>query len=75
MTVQTAKKHLEAWLEADLAVSTSQSYAIGGLNLTRADAEKIRKNIEYWENRVASLESAANGKGAGRFFRVLPRDL
>lgn len=71
MSLERAKKHLEAWYEADLAVSTGQSYRIGTRYLTRANLSEIRKQITYWEREVARLE----GKGNRRVFRAVPRDL
>lgn len=71
MDLQTAKKHLQAWLDAELAVSTGQSYRIGTRQITRADLSEIRKQINYWRKEVARLE----GRGTRRVFRAVPRDL
>lgn len=70
MNLERAKKHLEAWYAADLAVSTGQSYRIGTRQLTRVDIAEIRKQIVYWEREVARLE----GRGSRRVFRAVPRD-
>lgn len=70
MNLERAKKHLEAWYAADLAVSTGQSYRIGTRSLTRANIDEIRKQIVYWEREVARLE----GKGSRKVFRAVPRD-
>lgn len=70
MNLERAKKHLEAWYKAELAVSTGQSYRIGTRQLTRVDIAEIRKQISYWEREVSRLE----GKGNRRVFRVVPRD-
>lgn len=70
-TLETAKKHLNAWLEAELAVSTGQSYRIGSRQLTRADLAEIRQQIKFWRQEVARLE----GRGARKVLRVVPRDL
>ena len=37
ITLKIAKTHLEEWLKAELAVTTSQSYTIGSRVLTRAN--------------------------------------
>ncbi|MDX8367772.1 DUF6148 family protein [Cytobacillus sp. IB215665] len=66
----TAKKHLDAWLEAELAVSTGQSYRMGPSQLTRADLGEIRKQVEYWKREVIRLQS-----GKRRARRIVPRDL
>lgn len=50
-----AQDHLTAWLQADLAVATGQSYTIGGRTLTRADAKEIRTNILFWSQTVNRL--------------------
>lgn len=72
-TLEEAKQHLKAWLEAELAVSTGQRYKIGTRELTRADLGEIRERINFWRNEVARLE---RGRGGGaRILRVVPRDL
>jgi len=72
-TLEEAKQHLKAWMDAELAVSTGQRYRIGSRELTRADLSEIAKRIQFWSNEVARLEK---GRGSGaRVLRVVPRDL
>lgn len=71
MTIERAKTHLDAWYKAELAVSTGQSYSIGSRSLTRANLSEIRKQIEYWEKRVATFSE----KKRRRAKRFVPRDL
>lgn len=73
--ITTAKNHLAAWLEAELTVTTNQSYTIGGRSLTRANLAEIRKQIEFWSNKVSELENIGKRKGRNRITRVVPRDL
>ena len=75
ITLEIAKKHLDAWLEAELEVTTHQSYTIGSRSLTKANLSEIRKQIEYWGNLVARLENLAKRKGRNRIISVVPRDL
>ena len=75
ITLETAKKHLEMWLEAESEVAINQSYTIGGKTFTRANLGEIRKQIEYWGNKVQALENVAKRKGRNRIYRVVPRDL
>lgn len=75
ITLETAKKHLEMWLEAESEVAINQSYTIGGKTFTRANLGEIRKQIEYWSNKVQALENTAKRKGRNRVYRVVPRDL
>lgn len=75
ITLQTAKKHLDMWLEAESEVAINQSYTIGGKSFTRANLGEIRKQIEYWSNKVQALENIAKRKGRNRVYRVVPRDL
>ncbi|CDX01290.1 Hypothetical protein DPCES_1403 [Desulfitobacterium hafniense] len=70
-TLETAKAHLQAWLDAELAISTGQSYRIGSRQLERANLAEVRKQIAFWSNEVAKLE----GKKSRRVMRVVPRDL
>ena len=71
--LQTAKLHLQSWLEAELAVATGQSYKIGSRSLTRADLSEIKERIKFWSNEVERLE---NGRPKGiKAYRAVPRDL
>lgn len=70
-----AKKHLDAWLTAELEVTTHQSYTIGSRSLTKANLSEIRKEIDYWQNEVARLENIEKRGGRNRVFRAIPRDL
>lgn len=75
ITLKIAKKHLNAWLEAELAVTTNQSYTIGSRSLTRADLSDIREQIVFWESKVAQLENQQKRGGRNRIIRIVPRDL
>ncbi len=72
ITIEIAENHYNAWLAADLAVSTGQSYQIGSRKLQRADLSEIRKQIKYWGNQVVKLKSGRSGM---RLMRAVPRDL
>lgn len=74
-TLDIAKKHLDAWLEAELMVTTHQSYSIGSRSLTKANLSEIRKQIQYWKCEVERLQNLINRKGRNRCIRVIPRDL
>ena len=73
--IEIARHHLNAWLEAELELTTHQSYKIGSRSLTKSDLGEIRKQIEFWQNRVAQLENAEKRGGRNRVVRVVPRDL
>jgi hypothetical protein len=75
ITLETAKKHLDMWLEAESEVAINQSYTIGGKTFTRANLSEIRNQIQYWSNKVAELENIAKKKGRSRIYRIVPRDL
>jgi ribosomal protein L29 len=71
-TLEEAKQHLAAWLEADIALATGQSYQMGEIKLTRADIATVKDRINFWRREVAALEK---GRGSGpRVYRVIPRD-
>lgn len=69
MTIEQAKQHLQAWLDADLALSTGKEYTIGSRRLTRANVGEVKDRISYWSREVARLE------GGTRVRRVIPYDL
>lgn len=75
ITLEVARKHLDAWLEAEIAVTNAQSYTIGSRVMTKADLEEIRKTIDYWNNKVAELENIQKYGGRNRAKRAVPRDL
>ena len=75
ITLETAQKHLDAWLEAELTVTTGQSYTIGSRVLTRANLTEIRNAIDYWNKKVIALENAKKAGGRNRVRRVVPRAL
>lgn len=61
VSLTTAQAHLDAWLAADLAVATGQSYQIDGRMLTRAHASEIRANITRWQRAIETLTAEAAG--------------
>ncbi len=72
-SVAFCKEQLEKYTAAEAAVLRSQSYAIGGRNLTRANLSDIRAGIEYWAAKLADAESVANGACNGvRSLRAVP---
>lgn len=73
--LKTAQKHLDMWLETESEVAINQSYTVGGKTFTRADLDSIRKQIEYWSNKVAIAKNTAKKGGRNRIYRVVPRDL
>ena len=70
-TVEECKKHLQSWLDADLALATGKSYQMGTQNLTRANAAEVKERIEYWKQK---LELAQNGGRRRKIIGVIPRD-
>ncbi len=75
ISIETAQAHLDAWIEAELAITNGQSYTIGSKTLNRASLGEIRNQIEYWNNMVAKLTNIAKRKGRNRVMRVVPQDL
>ena len=73
ITLETAKRHLDAWLEAERKVTHGQSYQIGNRMLTYADVTQIGKRIEYWSNKVEELSRKKAGRN--RMYHFVPRDL
>ncbi|GHV18320.1 hypothetical protein FACS189425_06760 [Clostridia bacterium] len=75
MTPEIARQHLDQWLTAESKIAGGQSYTIGSRTLTRASLDAVRRQIEYWANKLAELENAARGRGRNRLYRAVPRDL
>lgn len=75
ITLEIAKEKLKIWLAAEEELAINQSYTIGGKTFTRADLGEVAKRIEYWNNKVISLENSKKKGGRNRVYRVVPRDL
>ena len=72
---ETAQQHLDAWLEAEMAITTGQSYTIGSRVLTRQNLPELRTAITYWDDKVKKLENIEKNGGRNKVRRVVPRDL
>lgn len=66
ITLQQAETQLAAYLAAETAVLSSQSYTVGGRSLTRADLAEIRAGIDTWNARVVQLSNATTGRSRAR---------
>lgn len=75
ITKEQAQKHLDIWLEAEAQIATGQSYQIGSRQLTRADLASVRKQIDYWNNKVMQAEAVENKHGRNRAYHFVYRDL
>lgn len=61
ITLAQAETQLTAYLAAETAVLSGQSYELAGRRLTRADLESIQAGITTWDKRVKELSSRASG--------------
>lgn len=75
ITLEIAREKLKIWLAAEEELAINQSYTIGGKTFTRADLAEVAQRIEYWNNKVISLENSKKKGGRNRVYRVVPRDL
>lgn len=66
ITLSQAQTQLDAWIAADAAVATGQSYEIAGRKLTRANAGEITAKIDYWNAKVVQLSNSTLGRGRSR---------
>lgn len=71
ITIEEARENLTMWLDAERAISTSQSYKIGTRSLSRADLSMVASRIAFWRNEIEKLE---NGQRGLRVVRAIPRD-
>lgn len=55
ITLAQAETQLAAYLAAETAVLSGQSYEIAGRRLTRADLAAIQAGIKMWDERAAAL--------------------
>ena len=61
ITLAQAETQLAAWLECSVKVATGQTYTIGGRTLTRANAQYILEQIDYWDQKVKAVSTNASG--------------
>lgn len=73
ISLDEAQDHLEEWMTADMEITTHQSYRLRDQTLTMADLNAVRKQIEYWERKVAELLAKQQGGLRNRVYRVVPR--
>lgn len=66
LTLATAETQLAAYLAAETAVLSNQSYEIAGRRLTRANLGEIQRGIDLWNQRVQALTASAAGRGRAR---------
>lgn len=70
-TLKQAQKHLDAWIAADLALSTGKSYTIGTRSITRTNLSEVMQQINYWQRQV----DIASGTAKSRTRRIIPLDI
>lgn len=74
ITLEIAQDHLDQWLEAELELTTHQSYRIGNHSLTLADLDMVGKRIAYWSDMVEKLKAREKSGGRNRVYHIVPRD-
>ena len=72
---ELCRQRLKIWLAAEEAIATGQRYQIEGRSLTRADLYDVRKEIEFWEEKLAVAEAEEQYGGRNRVFHFVPRDV
>lgn len=72
ITLEKANEMLSAWLNAEMALTTAQSYSMGSKTLTRANLGEVRTAVSYWSSMVNQLSGATKKR---RVIGVIPRDL
>lgn len=61
LTLTEARAELEKAREAYNTVRQGQRYSWGDRSLSMPDLETLRRDVEYWEKRVAELEARERG--------------
>ncbi|MBO2943571.1 hypothetical protein JJQ72_06215 [Paenibacillus sp. F411] len=75
-TKEVAQQHLDAWMAAELALSTGQSYSIAGRSLTRVNLTEVMRQIQYWQKQLNDAIRFEQGLGPRRKVRrYVPIDL
>ncbi|MGL5122580.1 MAG: DUF6148 family protein [Fusobacteriaceae bacterium] len=66
---EQCEKHLEIWLEAEIAIASAQEYEHMGKKLKKADLRYVLQMQEVWEKRL----ERAKGISGGGFITGYPR--
>lgn len=66
ITLAQAQTQLNAYLAAETAVLSGQSYEIAGRKLSRADLDSIQIGVNTWNARVVTLTNQAAGRSRSR---------
>jgi hypothetical protein len=72
---ELCQKKMQTWLAAEERIATGQSYQIGSKLLTRADLQYVRKEMEYWAQKLAEAEAEEKTGGRNRVYHIVPRDV
>lgn len=67
ITLAQAEAQLANWLAASEAVALNQSYSISGRTLTRANADHIQKQVEFWDSKVKQLAAIGTNRRGPRY--------
>ena len=68
ITLTQAETQLAAYLAAETAVLSGQSYELAGRRLTRANLAEIRDGLQFWDGKVKELTQSAAGTSRARHF-------
>ena len=66
ITLAQAQAQLTAYLAAETAVLSGQSYEIAGRKLQRADLSDIQAGVKLWNDRVVSFTLRGMGRSRAR---------
>ncbi len=72
ITLAQAEAQLAAYLAAETAALSGQSYRIGDRMLTRADLADIRAGIDAWQARIVELANSTAATGRTRARTIVP---
>jgi len=72
LTLAQAEAQLAAYLAAETAALSGQSYRIGDRMLTRADLAEIRAGLDVWQARIVELANSTTVTGRTRARTIVP---
>lgn len=70
--LETLKRRLQLYYDAEERILEGQSYSIGSRSLTRANLAEVRNSIKELEAKVNALETRGTTKR--KVARIIPRD-
>ena len=70
ISISTAQAKLALWLAAEETLALGQTVQMGDRTLQRANLAEVRRQIEFWEQRINRANRAISGTSVQRLVSI-----